>query len=75
MSRKDQITGKRKNRAKNVSHSKRRTNRTQEVNLQKKRFFLAEENRYVVLKVSARTLRTIQKRGLAYVLKQHQYSL
>ena len=71
MARRDDITGQRRNRAKSVSHSKRRTNRFQEVNLQKRRFYLVEEDRYITLKVSTSTLRTIRKKGLAAVLKQY----
>ena len=49
MSRQDQITKKKKRVANNVSHSKRRTKRTQEINLQTKRFFIEEQNRWVKL--------------------------
>ena len=39
-------------------------------NLQTKRFFLAEEDRWVTLKVSADAIRTINKRGLYNVVKE-----
>ena len=39
-------------------------------NLQKKRFFLAEEDKWISLKVSADGLRTINKRGLYGVVKE-----
>ena len=48
----------------NVSHSKRRTKRKYYPNLQTKRFFLAEEDKWITLKVSAKALRTIDKIGL-----------
>ena len=70
MARRDDITGKRRNRANKVSHSKRRTNTFQEVNLQTKRFKL-EDGTVVKLKVSTRTLKTIRKKGLQAVLKDH----
>jgi len=54
----------------NVSHSKRRTKRTFLPNLQSKKFFLEEENRWVTLKVSAAGIRTINKKGLKAVLKE-----
>lgn len=53
----------------NVSHSKRRTKREFAPNLQNKRFWLEEEQRFVSLKVSAAGMRTINKKGLSAVLK------
>jgi len=38
-------------------------------NLQTKRFFLVEEDRWVTLKVSSDAIRTINKRGLMTVIK------
>jgi large subunit ribosomal protein L28 len=46
-----------------------KTKRKFSVNLVKKRFFLAEENRWVTLRVAASTIKTINKNGLAAVLK------
>jgi large subunit ribosomal protein L28 len=37
--------------------------------LQKKRFFFIEEDRWITLKVSTDALRTIDKNGLAAVVK------
>ncbi len=54
----------------NVSHSKRRTKREFAPNLQNKRFWFAEEQRFVSLKVSAAGMRTINKKGLSAVLKE-----
>ncbi|BDX39193.1 50S ribosomal protein L28 [Tenuifilaceae bacterium CYCD] len=70
MSRICQITGKKRMVGNNVSHSKRRTKRTFFPNLQNKKFFLEEENRWVTLKVSAAGIRTINKKGLKAVLKE-----
>jgi len=64
MSRICQITGKTAMVGNNVSHSKRRTKRTFEVNLFNKRLFLQEENRWVSLRVSAAGIRLINKIGL-----------
>ncbi|NKB71796.1 MAG: 50S ribosomal protein L28 [Candidatus Latescibacteria bacterium] len=68
MSRTCQVSGKKRLVGNNVSHSHRKTKRAQLPNLIKKRFFIPEENRTVTLKVSARTLRTINKKGLRQVL-------
>lgn len=70
MSKVCQVTGKRAMVGNNVSHSKRRTKRKFMVNLFKKRYFLAEENRWITLKVSAAGMRKINKNGLSSVLKE-----
>lgn len=70
MSRICQITGKTSMVGNNVSHSKRRTKRTFEVNLFDKKFFLQEENRWINLKVSAAGLRFINKVGLKNALEE-----
>jgi len=69
MSRICQITGKTSQVGNNVSHSKRRTKRTFEVNLFHKKLFLQEENRWVNLRVSAAGLRHINKVGLKKALE------
>lgn len=53
-----------------VSHSNRKTNRRFQPNLQKKRFFVPEENRWVELKISTSAIRTINKKGISTVLKE-----
>jgi large subunit ribosomal protein L28 len=70
MSRICQITGKTAMVGNNVSHSKRRTKRTFDVNLFDKRLFLQEENRWVNLRVSAAGIRTINKVGLKKALEE-----
>ena len=64
MSRVCQITGKKVVTGNNVSHSKRRTKRKFYPNLFDKKFYLAEEDRYVNLRVSAKGLRIINRKGL-----------
>ncbi len=54
----------------NVSHSKRRTKRTFEVNLFRKKFYWVEQDMWISLKVSAAGLRTINKIGLDAALKK-----
>lgn len=70
MSRICQITGKKAMVGNNVSHSKRRTKRTFDVNLFTKKFFYVEENCWISLKISAAGLRMINKVGLDAALKQ-----
>jgi len=70
MSKVCQVTGKKAVVGNNVSHSKRRTKRKFMVNLFRKRYFLAEENRWITLKVSAAGMRKINKNGLSSVLKE-----
>ena len=54
----------------NVSHSKRRTKRTFEVNLFNKKFYWVEQDMWISLKISAAGLRTINKKGLDAAIKQ-----
>jgi large subunit ribosomal protein L28 len=63
-----QITGKRLQRGNNVSHSNIKTKRTFLPNLHKKRFWLAEEERWITLKVSTAGMRVINKNGLKAAL-------
>ena len=69
MSRVCQITGKVPVSGNSVSHSNIKTKRRFLPNLQTKRFFLAEEDKWITLKVSSEGLRTINKNGLFSVVK------
>ena len=69
MSRECQVTGKKPLVGHNVSHSNRHTKRRFEVNLRSKRFWLEDEKRWITLRVTARGMRTIDKRGLGAVVK------
>ena len=40
------------------------------MNLSKKRFYIPEEDRWVTLKVSAKALKSINKKGISVVLKE-----
>ncbi len=53
-----------------VSHAHNKVRRRFEVNLQKKRFYLPEQKRWVTLRVSAKTLKTINKKGIEAVLNE-----
>jgi len=65
-----QITGKKAMVGNNVSHSKRRTKRTFDVNLFTKKFFWVEQDTWISLMVSANGLRTINKIGLDAAIKK-----
>ncbi|MBR6042541.1 MAG: 50S ribosomal protein L28 [Paludibacteraceae bacterium] len=64
MSRICQLTGKKAQNGNNVSHSKRRTHRLFNVNLQKKKFYWPEQGCFIEMKVSAKAIRTINKKGI-----------
>jgi large subunit ribosomal protein L28 len=70
MSRVCELTGKRAMVGNNVSHAMNKTKRKFSVNLVKKRFYIAEEDRWVTLKISTAALKTINKNGIAAVLKK-----
>lgn len=70
MSKVCQITGKKASVGNNVSHSKRRTKRKFEVNLHTKKFYWVEQDMWIVLRLSTRALRTINKIGLNAALKK-----
>ena len=70
MARVCQITGKSPVSGHSVSHSNIKTKRRFLPNLQTKRFFLAEEDKWITLKVSSEGLRTINKNGLYSVVKK-----
>ena len=65
-----QITGKKAQVGNNVSHSKRRTKRKFEVNLHTKKYYWVEQGIWIVLRVSAHAMRTINKIGLNAALKK-----
>ncbi|GGH68421.1 large subunit ribosomal protein L28 [Filimonas zeae] len=70
MARVCQVTGKKPIGGHYVSHSNIKTKRRFLPNLQTKRFYFAEEDRWVTLKVSTEALRTINKNGLSTVIKE-----
>ena len=70
MARVCQITGKVPVTGHKVSHSNIKTKRRFLPNLQTKRFYFAEEDRWVTIKLSTDAIRTINKNGLATVIKE-----
>ncbi|WP_269622960.1 50S ribosomal protein L28 [Prochlorococcus marinus] len=71
MSRVCELSGTKANNGMAVSHSHIRTKKLQQANLQKRRIWWEQGNRWLNLRVSTRTLKTIQKKGLgAYAKSQ-----
>jgi large subunit ribosomal protein L28 len=70
MARVCQVTGKKPITGNKVSHSNIKTKRRFLPNLQTKRFFLAEEDKWITLKLSSEAIRTINKNGLYTVVKE-----
>ena len=68
MSKVCQVTGKRPVAGNNVSHAKNRTRRRFLPNLHTHRFWVESENRFVKLRVSAKGMRIIDKKGIDSVL-------
>ncbi|MBS1730895.1 MAG: 50S ribosomal protein L28 [Bacteroidetes bacterium] len=68
MSKVCEVTGRKPIRGNKVSHSNIKTKRRFLPNLQTKRFYFTEEGRWVTLKLTADSIRTINKRGLSVVI-------
>jgi large subunit ribosomal protein L28 len=70
MSRICQLTGKKANNGYSVSHSHRRTKKLQQANLQWKRLWWSEGNRWVRLRISTSAIKTLEKKGLVAMAKE-----
>ena len=70
MSKVCEITGKKAITGNNVSHSKRRTKRKFNVNVQNRKFYWVEQQQWIKLTVSAAGLRLINRIGLDAALKK-----
>ena len=70
MSRVCQVTGKGPVTGNNISHANNKTRRRFLPNLQHHRFWVEAENRFVRLRVSAKGMRVIDKRGIDVVLAE-----
>ncbi|MDJ0535562.1 MAG: 50S ribosomal protein L28 [Xenococcaceae cyanobacterium MO_207.B15] len=70
MSRKCDLTGKKANNAFAISHSHRRTKRLQQANLQSKRVWWPEGNRWVKLRLSTKAIKTLEKKGIHAMAKE-----
>ncbi len=75
MARQCQISGKRTDFGNTISHSHRKTRRKFKVNLVSRRVYIADENRYVRLKISTRMLKTLNKAGVKTLIKKYGQDL
>jgi len=75
MAHKCDISGKSRQSGNRVSHAKNRTKHVFKANLQNKKIFVPELDKYLHLKISTRMLRTIDKIGLNAALKKHNLTL
>lgn len=70
MAKRCQMTGKKPMTGNNVSHANNKTKRRFLPNLQKKRFYLESEKRWIRLTVSARGIKTITKKGIEQAVRE-----
>ena len=68
MARVCQVTGKAPMSGNNISHANNKTRRRFLPNLQRRRFWVESENRWVSLRLTNAALRTIDKNGIDAVL-------
>ena len=64
------VTGKRPTTGNNVSHAHNKTRRRFMPNLQKKRIWIPEENKWVTVKATAKALKTLDKKGYNAMMKE-----
>jgi large subunit ribosomal protein L28 len=69
MARVCQLTGKKAMGGNSVSHSNIKTKRKFNPNLQIKKFYIEEEDRWVTMKVSTSAIRTINKKGISACIR------
>lgn len=65
-----QLTYKKPMQGNNVSHSNRKTRRRFMPNLQKHRFWINNEKRYIKLRISTKGMRIIDKYGIEKILNK-----
>ncbi|MGI5215298.1 50S ribosomal protein L28 [Plantactinospora sp. CA-290183] len=70
MSRRCDVTGAKPSFGNAVSHSHRRTRRRWNPNLQRHRYWLPSEKRWVTLTLTAKALRTVDRKGIEKVVAQ-----
>jgi len=69
MARRCQVTGVGPATGNQISHAHNKTKTRFLPNLQKKRIWVQELNRYVTIKLSANAIKTINKKGTAHIAK------
>lgn len=70
MAKRCELTGKTILVGNNVSHANNRTKRRFLPNLQKKRIWVAEQQRWVTMKISTSALRTLDKKGYTAMMRE-----
>lgn len=75
MAHKCDISGKNRQTGHRVSHANNKTKHVFKANIQTRKVYLAEEKRFISLKVSTRIMRTIDKIGLKATLKKYKVDL
>ena len=65
-----ELTGKGPLVGNHVSHSNRKTKRRFLPNLQTKKFYIPEEDKWITLRVSTSALKNINKKGISAVIKE-----
>ncbi|GAA4851174.1 50S ribosomal protein L28 [Saccharopolyspora rosea] len=65
-----QVTGRKPGYGNQVSHSNKRTRRRWLPNVQRRRYWLPSEGRYVRLRVSTKGMKTIERRGVEAVVAE-----
>ena len=70
MSRVCDVTGKKPMFGNNVSHAHNKSRRRFNINLQRKKFWLPNEKRYITMRLSTRGMRIIDKRGITRVVNE-----
>ena len=65
-----ELTGKKVMSGNKVSHSNIKTRRKFHPNLQTKKFYIPEEDKWITLTISTSALRTINKKGISACLKE-----
>ena len=75
MAHKCDISGVSQQNGNRVSHAKNHTKHVFRANLQERRVFIPEENRFIRLKLTTRMIRTIDRLGITKVLKKYGLKL
>ena len=70
MARVCEVTGKKPLTGNNVSHANNKTKRRFLPNLQRRKFWLESENRWISLRLTNAALRTIDKKGIDVVIAE-----
>lgn len=65
-----QVTGRSTRSGNNVSHSNRKTKRQYKANIHTKKVYLESQKRFITVKISARGLKTLEKKGVEVALKE-----